>query len=102
MRTLRRAAFGSLALTACIGFAGLVGMPLFVQPVGIGTQILRHVLVDCFAFGSLFMLLATLQFSRGSRWVTPLMERLAPKACIVIVGFAIGICVFATVIMALD
>ena len=45
--------------------------------------------------------LATLSFwSCGSRWVDPLLNKLVPKAILVIVTFAMGMCAMATVVMA--
>ncbi len=100
-RLIRRAVFGSLALIASVGFAAFAGVLLFVQPAGAGKHIFRDVLVDCFAVAALFMLLAAVQsFSGGSQWVMALMDRTGPKASLVILAFAIGICVFATMIMA--
>ena len=93
---LGRFLFGGLALLASIAFAAFAILLLTVQPVGFAKIMLHTLLIDCFAVGSLFMLVATLKSLSNAVWIDEILRRLTPKAGLLVVGFALAVCVRAT------
>jgi hypothetical protein len=95
-----RAVFGFFAFLSGLAFGAFaVGLAL-VKPVGWLNLLLRHLLMDGFAVASVFMFLTAITFwTGGSRWTDPIVRKMTPKMIVLIIAFAIGICVFGTICM---
>jgi hypothetical protein len=93
-----RAIFGLFALLSSFTFATCATLLAIPQAVGPRRALLRALLVDSFAVASVFMLLTCITFwTRSSRFVDPILDKMFPKVYVIILAFVLGIMVLGVV-----